>query len=244
MPSSFSPERYQRIISLNVDIQNDFCPGGTLAVKDGDQVISPMNRINRYVRSLGGVVLFTRDWHPRVTNHFNTHGGPWPPHCVAYTAGAAFPDELLVDTGAGDIVASKGVKPNVNDYSGASAVVDGMIRSGDRGGIETRTTVEQVVRYASSELPQYRQVSRSGEGKTAVFVGGLATDYCVKATVLDLLDATYARRAPDVYLVTDAIRAVDLESGDGDRAIEEMQKAGAIVVSSEVLLGEASGENR
>jgi nicotinamidase/pyrazinamidase len=87
-----SIETYNHIASLTVDLQNDFCPGGSLAVANGDEIIEPMNQLNRWVRQQQGKVYFTRDWHPRNSLHFQENGGEWPRHCIQYTAGAAFHD--------------------------------------------------------------------------------------------------------------------------------------------------------
>lgn len=87
-------ERYtaDRIIAINVDVQNDFFPGGALAVSRGDEVIEPLNEINQYVRAQGGTVVFTGDQHPAQTPHFET----WPVHCVTGTEGAALSEALTV----------------------------------------------------------------------------------------------------------------------------------------------------
>lgn len=93
-----------RIVTINVDVQNDFCPGGSLAVTDGDKVVAPLNELNDYTRANGGTVVFTGDQHPAKTEHFNK----WPVHCVAGTGGAALradlivkPEDIIVDKGTG-----------------------------------------------------------------------------------------------------------------------------------------------
>lgn len=220
-----TPEKYEHIAVINVDIQNDFCPGGALGVTDGDSVVDPMNRMNEFARKRDGTVIFTRDWHPRVTSHFIDQGGPWPPHCIAYTAGAAFHNDLIVDTARGDLVASKGTKPDVDDYSGMMAVMD-TYRQFDRGG------------YNDVRLREFIGALQSRYQRLAVVVGGLATDYCVKATVLDVLGlrSTDQLKAMGVYILEDAIRAVDVQAGDGARAIEEMLEAGAQLTTTEDIL--------
>jgi nicotinamidase/pyrazinamidase len=237
-----SPESYDQIVSINVDIQNDFCPGGSLAVTDGNEIVEPMNRVNKYVRELGGIVIFTRDWHPRVTSHFNTQGGPWPPHCIAYQAGAAFHDDLIVDTQAGDLVASKGMSPTKDDYSGLMAVMDDYTTIEGRGDI----VHPSLSRYLQNGI-RYKNVRESWGSrsvrvnKLAVVVGGLATDYCVKATVLDLAELAKSRDI-DVYLIQDAIRAVNIHPEDGEQAVAEMVQAGAIVITSDgIVSGELKG---
>jgi nicotinamidase/pyrazinamidase len=169
-----------------VDVQNDFCPGGALAVPDGDQVIAPINELaDRFV-----FVVATRDWHPPDHGSFEAHGGPWPVHCVQDTPGA----EL-----------HPGVRRELLD-----AVVDkGQTR--DREG------------YSGFEETKLERLLREHDVDT-VHVAGLALDYCVKATALD------ARRAGwRVILHRGATRAVNMEEGDGDRAIEELRGAGVEV---------------
>lgn len=91
-----------RIVSINVDVQNDFCPGGSLAVTEGDHVVAPLNQLNAFVRSLGGIAVFTGDQHPATTPHFET----WPVHCVAGTEGAALHPDLEVSPS--DTIINKG----------------------------------------------------------------------------------------------------------------------------------------
>lgn len=202
----------ERFVQVNVDVQNDFCPGGSLAVTDGDAVVDPLNRLSDAVRQSGGTVIYTRDWHPASTNHFVTQGGPWPVHCVADTFGGAFHADLEVaDT---DIVLSKGTEVDEDAYSGF------------QGKGENGETLDAIV------LP------RSAE-KVAVIIGGLATDYCVKATVLDAL--AFRATLPDpetitVYAVTDAMKAVDVVPMDGENALCAMQTAGAHLVTAEEAL--------
>lgn len=228
-------EVYDQVIAVNVDVQNDFCPGGALAVADGDTVVDPLNKVNDWVRGNNGSVVFTGDWHPRETAHFLAGGGPWPVHCVRYTAGAAFHNELRV--GDKDTVALKGTGIYDDGYSGwfAKLTTDSpLYRRGDDLhdlGIES---VEDLVIEASGALAKTKR-------KVAVVIGGLATDYCVKATVLDALKRTrefnenQAARI-GVFVLEDAIRAVDVAPGDGARAIEEMKAAGAIFTTAEKLL--------
>ena len=139
-----------------VDVQNDFCPGGALAVTDGDQVVAVLNRLIAEFERSGLPVIATRDWHPQRTTHFNTHGGTWPPHCVQDTKGAEFHADLALGTGA--VIVSKGMAENADSYSGFD-------------GIDARG-----VRLA--ELLRERAVER-------LVIVGLATDYCVKQTALD-----------------------------------------------------------
>lgn len=178
-----------------VDVQNDFCPGGALAVPHGDEVVEPLNReIERFRRS-GRPIVASRDWHPDQTTHFQSGGGPWPPHCVQNRSGAAFHPELKLPPEA--IVVSKGTGATEDAYSAFDA------RD------ESDRPLDDVLRE---------------RGARRLFVGGLATDYCVRATVLDALRLGY-----DVTLLAEAIRGVDVRPGDSDRAIEEMRSAGARV---------------
>ncbi|HZI19011.1 MAG TPA: nicotinamidase [Pyrinomonadaceae bacterium] len=178
---------------LVVDVQNDFCPGGALAVGRGDEVIAPLNDLIEDFLSRGDLVVKSRDWHPEQTKHFAAYGGTWPVHCVRDTPGAEFHSGLLDDPRV--IVVSKGL----GDEDCYSAF-DG-------------TELETLLRE---------------RGVEEVWVGGLATDYCVKNTVLDALKRGFRVRA-----VEDAMRAVELRPGDGARALEEMRRAGAEVVTSD-----------
>ncbi len=175
-----------------VDPQNDFCPGGSLAVKDGDKVMSLLNDLKKKV----DLVVATRDWHPKITKHFKEFGGIWPPHCVQGTRGAEFhPDLDLEDA----VIFSKGTDPE--DDAGYSGF-DGVSALG--------TGLEEYLRLA---------------GVDTLVVGGLATDYCVKETVLEGL-----KRGFKVVVAVDAIRAVDLEPGNGEKALKEMVEAGAVLI--------------
>ena len=102
-----------------VDVQNDFCPGGALPVADGDKVVAVLNRhIGKFDR-VGLPIFATRDWHPARTRHFNTDGGPWPPHCVQGTEGGKFHPDLALPKTA--VVVSKGMSPEADSYSGFEA---------------------------------------------------------------------------------------------------------------------------
>lgn len=183
---------------LIVDVQNDFCPGGALAVNEGDQVIPPLNRAAEIVTQHGGLVLASRDWHPRETKHFAEFGGKWPVHCVQHTHGAAFhPDLKLPD---GTVIISKGTGSEDDGYSAFEGRAD-----------DGRTLDEILKAYGVQRL----------------LVGGLATDYCVRASVLDALKHGY-----EVIVLTDAIRGVNLQPDDSERALQEMQLAGARLMST------------
>jgi len=176
-----------------VDVQNDFCPGGALAVPEGDRVVPVLNRYAERFAARGAPVFASRDWHPARTTHFAEYGGAWPPHCVQETPGAALHAALRLPAGAE--VVSKGTGAEEDAYSCFQA------RAADGTDF--------------SALLARRGIRR-------LFVGGLATDYCVKATALD------ARRAGlEVVVLEDAVRAVDVAPGDGERALAEMTAAGA-----------------
>ena len=177
---------------LVVDVQNDFCPGGGLAVPKGDEVVPVLNTVIEKFAAAGAPVFATRDWHPEKTKHFKADGGMWPPHCVQGTGGAEFHPRLRLPPSV-EIV-SKGMDPEEDAYSAFQA------RDADE-----------------MQLP----IILGMRGIQRLFVGGLTTDYCVKSTALDALHQGF-----QVVVLEDAIRAVDLNPGDGDRAIEEMKTTG------------------
>jgi nicotinamidase/pyrazinamidase len=193
--------RYDRATALLVvDVQNDFAdPNGNLYVDGGEQVVEVVNREVADALAAGATVVYTQDWHPPVTPHFEKDGGIWPVHCVAGTWGAEFHPSLVVQPEAE--VVRKGVGGE-DGYSGFSVREP---HSGERHG----TGLEDVLRR---------------QGVEKVVVAGLATDYCVRETVLDALSRGFA-----ATVVTDAVRAVDLQPGDGDRALEEVRAAGAVL---------------
>ena len=182
-----------------VDVQNDFCPGGTLAVADGDRVVAPLARLATRFAAAGLPVFASRDWHPPDTAHFQDAGGPWPVHCVRDTPGAELHPDLVLPPEA--VILSKGVDPQADGYSAFEAR--------DEAG---RDLVE-LLRAA---------------GVDHLLVGGLATDYCVRATVLAAL-----ARGLRVSLLTDAVAGVNVQPGDADRAIEEMVAAGAQLTTTD-----------
>jgi nicotinamidase/pyrazinamidase len=173
---------------LIVDVQNDFCPGGALAVPDGDRVVPVLNRYIRIFQAKQAPIVATRDWHPDNHSSFKPFGGIWPPHCIRNSPGAEFHPGLKLSKAA--MIISKGTDPNIEAYSG----------------------------FQHTTLGEWLSVH---EVET-VCVGGLATDYCVKSTVLDALKAGFKT----VYLA-DASRGVNVKAGDSERAEEEMRKAGA-----------------
>lgn len=187
---------------LIVDVQNDFCEGGALAVPNGNAVVPVLNGWIDHARAKGWPVYASRDWHPQRTSHFAAYGGPWPVHCVQNTAGAAFhPDLALPET---VLVISKGQDAESHGYS----------------------AFEGTTHDGTDFLADLRR-----RAVTHLYVGGLATDYCVKNSV------TEARRhGLEVDVIRDAVAAVGAKPGDAEAAIEAMQHAGARVASSEALM--------
>ncbi len=184
-----------------VDVQNDFCPGGSLAVPEGDQVVPVLNKvIARFVES-GAPIFASRDWHPAETKHFQAWGGPWPPHCIQGTKGAEFHPALRLP--AETTIISKGMDPEKDSYSAFHGI--------DPTGADLATALRR-------------------RGVKRLFVGGLATDYCVKFTALDARREGFA-----VVLLEDASRGVEVNPGDTAKAIEEMKAAGVTILSSENL---------
>jgi nicotinamidase/pyrazinamidase len=186
------PNQKKRALIV-VDVQNDFCPGGSLAVPHGDEVIAPLNKLIEEFLERGDPVFKSRDWHPPQTKHFAEYGGTWPVHCVQNTKGAEFHAGLRDDEQIR--VISKGL----GDEDCYSA-------------------------FDGTDLAQ--QLKQRGVEE--IWVGGLATDYCVKNTVLDALKEGF-----EVKAVADAMRAVEINPGDGERATEEMRAAGAEIVASD-----------
>jgi len=177
-----------------VDVQNDFCPGGSLGVDHGDEVIAPLNGFIRQFLDRDEPVYKTRDWHPPQTNHFAAYGGLWPFHCIQNTPGAEFHPDLIDDPRIS--VISKGIDDSADGYSG----FDG-------------TNLTELLREA---------------GVQEIWVGGLATDYCVKETVIDGV-----RRGFKVKALADAMRAVNVNPGDGASAVEQMKAVGAEIVGDQ-----------
>jgi nicotinamidase/pyrazinamidase len=181
---------------LVVDVQNDFLPGGALAVAHGDEVVPVINRLLPRFR----VRAFTRDWHP--PNHISFSPEPkfvdqsWPAHCVQHTPGARFASNLMIDPL--DHIVSKGQQPGLEAYSG----------------------------FQGTDLREWL----TARGIRRVFVAGLATDHCVKATALDALAAGL-----QAVVVTDAIRAVDVPPGSGEQAVAQMRAAGVSLIGSQEL---------
>jgi nicotinamidase/pyrazinamidase len=186
-------QEHSRRALIVVDVQNDFCPGGTLAVANGDQVVAPLNRLIAEFLDRGDPVFASRDWHPRNTKHFAEFGGTWPVHCVQGTFGAEFHPDLTRDPRIQIISKGMGDEDSYSAFDG-------------------------------TDLADRLREAKVGE----VWVGGLATDYCVKQTVLDARTEGFAVKA-----IADAMRPVEVKPGDGERAIHEMKTSGATIVSAE-----------
>jgi nicotinamidase/pyrazinamidase len=179
-----------------VDVQNDFAdPAGSLYVTGGEEVVRRINDQVGLAAADGAFVVYTQDWHPASTPHFAKDGGVWPVHCVAGTWGAELHPEL--------VVAGPAVRKGSNGEDGYS----GFTMRDPASGEERATELEGILRE---------------RGLTRVVVCGLATDYCVRATVLDACRLGFL-----TTVLTEAIAAVELTPGDGPKALAEMAEAGA-----------------
>ena len=191
-----------RTALLVVDVQNDFCAGGALAVPRGERVVDPINRLLAAHARAGAAIFASRDWHPPGSSHFAGQGGQWPVHCVADTPGAAFHARLRLPDAAA--VVSKGQAADADGYS----AFDGTLPGGETLG------------------------AALDEGRIGhLTVCGLATDYCVRASVLDA-----RARGLEVSVVRDAVAAVNLRPGDEAAALDEMRAAGAELVGTDDAL--------
>ncbi|MCR4426656.1 MAG: bifunctional nicotinamidase/pyrazinamidase [Firmicutes bacterium] len=196
---------------LLVDIQNDFLPGGALAIPEGDQVIPVANQVQTHFE----LVVATQDWHPAnhgsfASNHPGRHPGEvvglggvqqvlWPAHCVQGTWGAEFAPAL--QTAKVARVFRKGTDPGIDSYSGFF----------DNG------------RRHATGLAEFLQALGVGE----VYLVGLATDYCVRHTAIDGLALGFT-----VYVIEDGCRGANVSPGDADQAIRDMREAGARIIQS------------
>jgi len=180
-----------------VDVQNDFAdPSGGLAVSGGDRIIATVNSEIGRARAAGALIVATQDWHPEHTPHFARDGGAWPVHCVAGTWGAELHPVLALPAEA----------PRVRKGANGEDGYSGFMMRDPVSGETVPTELEDALRAARVD---------------SVIVVGLATDYCVKATALDAVRLGFR-----TAVLTDAIAAVDLQPGDGDRALEELRAAG------------------
>jgi len=179
-----------------VDVQNDFLPGGSLAVSEGDEIIPLLNRYIAYFRANKLPIFATCDWHPSNHCSFQQQGGLWPPHCIAESEGAAFNTHLKLP--ADTYIISKATTPEKDAYSG----------------------------FSDTPLHMLLQLF----GIRRVFIGGIATEYCVSNTVKDAVRLHYI-----TFLLVDAICAINKQPQDSLRAIEEMTRLGAIPMHYETL---------
>lgn len=181
---------------LVIDLQVDFCPGGSLAVAGGDEIVPLVNRAVELFSRRGLPVYATRDWHPAQSGHFQGFGGPWPPHCLQDSAGARFHPGLRLPGDA--TIVSKGCDPRRDDYSPFQVETGAGLTFGER-------------------------LRKEGVGR--LYLCGLATDYCVRASALEGLGAGFR-----VRVLTDAVRGVNLTPGDADRALAEVEAAGGVLL--------------
>lgn len=172
---------------LIVDVQNDFCPGGALGVKEGDKVVPVINK----VMNLFDLILASRDWHPQETVHFEK----WPVHCVAETKGADFHGDLNISMI--DLELKKGTDNKDDGYSAFEAT--------------------------NVELTSYLR----DNNVTSLYICGLTTDYCVKASAIDA-----TKEGINTYVITDAIAAVNAQPKDDKKALNEMVANGCILIKS------------
>ena len=193
--------RYDQHTALVVvDLQNDFAdPAGSLAVTGGEEVVAIVNREVGEASDAGALIVATQDWHPESTPHFAKDGGIWPVHCVRYSWGAS-------------------LAPGFEMPSDALRVRKGMNGEDGYSGFTMRDPV------TSEETPTELKGLLRRHGIERVVVAGLATDYCVLATALDAVRLGFA-----VELVADGVAAVNLQPGDGDRALSEMAEAGVVI---------------
>jgi nicotinamidase/pyrazinamidase len=186
---------------LVVDVQNDFCPGGALPVPGGDTIIPNLNKYIEFFSRKKLPVFVSRDWHPKMTRHFKKFGGVWPVHCVQNTKGAQFYPRLKLPKEA--IILSKGMDPEKDSYSA--------FQGEDPCGMSLLNLLKIF-------------------GVEELYVGGLATDYCVNSSAVDALMHGFK-----VRILMDAIKGVNLKPQDSEEAIKEMVKLGAKKINFAVL---------
>ena len=176
---------------LIVDLQNDFCPGGTLAVQEGDQIVPVINELIPHF----DLVIASKDWHPEQTVHFDK----WPVHCVRGTFGAAFHPSL--NTSRIKQIFLKGTENKNDGYSAFEA---------------TNINLESFLR---------------AKGVQSLYVAGLATDYCVRASAIDASEKGFP-----TFVVRDATKAVNLKPGDDEKAFQAMIEAGCTLVEVKTIV--------
>ncbi len=186
-------------VLIVTDMQNDFLPGGALAVPEGDRIIGALNDALDGFVSAGLPVVMTRDWHPPDHCSFKSRGGPWPEHCVRETAGADF--SPLMHKAPNALIISKAADRNEEQYSAFN------------GRDEAGRTLGENLR---------------GLKAARVFIGGVATEYCVFNTGKDILREKYG-----LFVFTDGVKAIDVQQGDGEKALKELEKDGAVLITTE-----------
>ncbi len=175
-----------------IDLQNDFLPGGTLAVPNGEKIIPVLNEYISLFKNRHLPIIATRDWHPSTTKHFKQYGGLWPPHCIQNTWGALFHPALRLPSDT--IIISAGTSEDQEGYSGFEGV--------DHSGKPLIDVLKDMQIFQ-------------------LWIGGLATDYCVKATVIHAVKFGFK-----VNLLTDAIMGINIHPSDSSKAIDEMVSLG------------------
>jgi nicotinamidase/pyrazinamidase len=205
-----------RDVLIVTDVQRDFCPGGALAVKDGDAVVPVINKILKLEKF--DRVVATQDWHPRDQVSFASNNAGkypfeqveigevtqtlWPDHCIAGTDGAAFHPDLKTDRF--DLIIRKGTNPSVDSYS-AFLENDKKMKTGLDG-------------YLTSV------------GTDRVYLCGLATDYCVFFSAMDAVGFGFK-----THVIIDACRGIDVPKGNIDRCVAEMKKKKIEIITTEQL---------
>jgi nicotinamidase/pyrazinamidase len=176
---------------LIVDVQRDFLPGGALAVPNGDEVVPVLAEASKFFATSGRPVIASRDWHPTDHCSFGANGGPWPPHCIAGTAGAELDPDLQLPPGTK--IVDKATTADKDAYSA----------------------------FEGTDLDAWLKQ----QGVRRLYIGGLATEYCVLNTAADAIKYGY-----DVVLLEDAIRPIDRLAGE--RAVESLQQMHVLVTKS------------
>ncbi len=178
---------------LIIDLQNDFCPGGALGIPGADAIIPKLNKYLRFFSRKKLPIFVAGDWHPVRTGHFKDFGGTWPVHCLQNSRGAQFHPRLKLSPGA--IILYKGMDPEKES--------DSTFQAEDHRGM----SFDKLLRLL---------------GISELYIGGLATNFCVKRSSLDALKQGFK-----VKLLIDGIQGVDIEAGDSEKALKEILKKGA-----------------
>ncbi|MBI2064575.1 MAG: isochorismatase family protein [Candidatus Yanofskybacteria bacterium] len=230
---------FERAALLVTDVQNDFCPGGTLGVENGDKIVESINRLTEFFEKIGRPIFYSKDWHPKVTRHFKEYNGSWPEHCVAGTQGAEFHPNLIIRKSG--IIILKGESPDDNDYSPF------------KGRVWVHSDPNNVRFYVPFPL-----VAESLQLDT-FFNCGLATDWCDKAGSLDGRALRYAvhmvldacrpvnlnipndpwRKEPKIHNICKTLESQGIEVTDENIALEEMRRAGVIFTTTDEVLSQS-----